>query len=144
MLKCKKLIAAALAVAMLMSVGTSVFAYEDGDREVQYYDYALDLGSSDDVIAQQNNPAQRRFNRNWVVSITGASQTTYAISYTPWRSLWQAAASTKQFKGTGNTGGSYSSGTAVGDYIWLYVQLNPSEAPAGKYSRGQWSPDNAV
>ena len=142
-MKVKKMICAVLVATILVSsTCMSAFAYWDGDREVGYYDFDLSI-VPDDVVSM-TNPIYRRYNRNWVASVNNVSSTSYPITYSTnmYEQSYLGAGKPYSLRGTGNIGNSYYSTSSIGKRVCLYASLDQRESPAGKYSKGQWSPDN--
>lgn len=133
-----------LTLMVSVIVSSSVFAYQDGDREVKYYNYNLNISDEDGIIGERYDPTLRRFNRNWVVSINQVSNTNYPIEYCVLKGVGapEQVANSAYKKGQGNTGNTYYNSNSVGEYVWLNAYVDFRESSNGKYSRGQWSPDN--
>lgn len=144
-------------VAILASfMSFPVSAYEDGDREVDYYDFEIIAGYNyeGDPARPITDPIKKRFpSRNWVVSVNSVNSTKYAVNYRVLRytdpcnpdnkfGYTEFIATECSVKGTGNSGGRYIVNVCEGTDIYLLAGVS-SLAPQGTlmYTSGQWSPD---
>lgn len=153
----KKIASMLCAVAVLASsMSFSVSAYEDGDREVDYYDFEIIAGYNyeGDPSRPITSGIEKRFpDRNWVVSVNSVSSTKYAVHYRVLRytdpcnpdnnlGYTEFIATECSIKGTGNSGGRYIEDVCEGTEIYMLAGVS-SLAPQGTlmYTSGQWSPD---
>ena len=74
----KMLLTLALVLTLLCSFAVPALAYVDGDREVLYYNFEISNGARCGV---SSNTMMRRFNRQWVVTISSRSGNSYPITY---------------------------------------------------------------
>ena len=142
--KFKRTSAALLAcAAMVASFATmAVSSYWDGDREVGYYSFDV-LG--DNSYGVSNNSIKRLYDRNYVVSVTYASNSCGVIYYASNTSGTKISNNSSTMYGVGNTGGSYYSKNTVNTYVRLDAETASTSDPnvVNTYQSGQWSPDNA-
>ncbi len=157
MRKIKSIASMLCAIAVLASfMSIPVSAYEDGDREVDYYDFEIiaHYNYEGDPDAPITTGINKRFpDRNWVISVNSVNSTKYAINYAVFRledpsnpnnnfGYTEAIATTCSLKGTGNSGGRYIADVCEGTEIFMWASVS-SLAPQGTimYTSGQWSPD---
>lgn len=134
-----------VAVALVLSLSVPAFAYTDGDREVQYYNFSI---GTDQGVGSSSSSMKRLYDRQWVVSVTSHSNNRYAITYgmldndqTEWD---QAITSyTVARSGNGNFGASYPDSSSIGSYLYLGARVNDNDVNMGVLTSGQWSTDAA-
>lgn len=141
----KMLFTLALVVVMISSLAAPAMAYTDGDREVLYYNFNIDNGAR---CGTSDSSMMRRYNRQWVVTISQRSNNAYPITYGMLDMLgseWDfcLASYTTQKTGTGNIGGNYYSSASVGTNMWLGALIHENDVFKAVKTSGQWSTDNA-
>lgn len=146
MRRIKKILSSILVSAFLLSAMTMpVFAYSDGDREVQYYDFKI---STYEMVGCSSSSMKRLYDRQWVVTVSSRANNSYGITYgminnnaTEWYNALVSRTTTKS--GTGNFGSTYYNADSVGSYLYLGALIDERDVNKGVKTNGQWSTDAA-
>lgn len=141
----KMMFSLVLALTLLYSFAIPAFAYTDGDREVLYYNFEISNGERCGV---SSNSMMRRYNRQWVVTVSSRSGNSYPITYgmlDTINSEWDncLCSYTTRKTGTGNIGGNYYGTGSIGANLWLGTLTDALDVSKTVKTSGQWSTDNA-
>lgn len=119
------------------------FAYNDGDREVLYYNFTFGNG---ELVQTSSSSMKRLYNREWVVTVDSVKNNRYGITYgildnnaSEWYN--SLVSNTTSRTGKGNFGGKYYGSDTVGRYLYLGAMIDERDVNRGVVTSGQWSTD---
>ncbi len=142
----RKILGIVLSVAILASFfSITSKAYFSGDREIKYYNFALD---TDETAGATSDSMLRRYNREWVITVSSRANNSYPITYgILWNNTdswsWAITSNTTSKQGVGNFGGTYFNANSIGMYLYLGIKLDSRDLNHQVSSNGQWSTDAA-
>jgi hypothetical protein len=144
MKRIKKLLSAVLVSTFIIgTMAMQAFAYNDGDREVLYYNFTFGNG---ELVQTSSSSMKRLYNREWVVTVDSVKNNRYGITYGIFdnnASEWynSLVSYTTSRTGTGNFGGRYYGSDTVGRYLYLGAMIDERDVNRGVVTSGQWSTD---
>jgi hypothetical protein len=144
MKRIKKLLSAVLVSTFIIgTMAMQAFAYNDGDREVLYYNFTFGNG---ELVQTSSSSMKRLYNREWVVTVDSVKNNRYGITYgildnnaSEWYN--SLVSYTTSRTGTGNFGGRYYGSDTVGRYLYLGAMIDERDVNRGVVTSGQWSTD---
>ena len=144
MKRIKKLLSAVLVSTFIIgTMAMQAFAYNDGDREVLYYNFTFGNG---ELVQTSSSSMKRLYNREWVVTVDSVKNNRYGITYgildnnaSEWYN--SLVSYTTGRTGTGNFGGRYCGSDTVGRYLYLGAMIDERDVNRGVVTSGQWSTD---
>ena len=144
MKRIKKLLSAVLVSTFIIgTMAMQAFAYNDGDREVLYYNFTFGNG---ELVQTSSSSMKRLYNRDWVVTVDSVKNNRYGITYgildnnaSEWYN--SLVSYTTSRTGTGNFGGRYYGSDTVGRYLYLGAMIDERDVNRGVVTSGQWSTD---
>lgn len=146
MKRIKKLLSAVLVSTFIIgTMAMQAFAYNDGDREVLYYNFTFGNG---ELVQTSSSSMKRLYNREWVVTVDSVKNNRYGITYGIFdnnASEWynSLVSYTTGRTGTGNFGGRYYGSDTVGRYLYLGAMIDERDVNRGVVTSGQWSTDDS-
>ena len=146
MKRIKKLLSAVLVSTFIIgTMAMQAFAYNDGDREVLYYNFTFGNG---ELVQTSSSSMKRLYNREWVVTVDSVKNNRYGITYgildnnaSEWYN--SLVSYTTSRTGTGNFGGRYYGSDTVGRYLYLGAMIDERDVNRGVVTSGQWSTDDS-
>ena len=146
MKRIKKLLSAVLVSTFIIgTMAMQAFAYNDGDREVLYYNFTFGNG---ELVQTSSSSMKRLYNREWVVTVDSVKNNRYGITYgildnnaSEWYN--SLVSNTTSRTGTGNFGGKYYGSDTVGRYLYLGAMIDERDVNRGVVTSGQWSTDDS-
>lgn len=144
MKRIKKLLSAVFVSTFIIgTMAMQAFAYNDGDREVLYYNFTFGNG---ELVQTSSSSMKRLYNREWVVTVDSVKNNRYGITYgildnnaSEWYN--SLVSYTTSRTGTGNFGGRYYGSDTVGRYLYLGAMIDERDVNRGVVTSGQWSTD---
>ena len=144
MKRIKKLLSAVFVSTFIIgTMAMQAFAYNDGDREVLYYNFTFGNG---ELVQTSSSSMKRLYNREWVVTVDSVKNNRYGITYgildnnaSEWYN--SLVSYTTSRTGTGNFGGRYYGSDTVGRYLYLGAMIDERDVNRGVVTSELWSTD---